>query len=333
MTCQWSERGKLSIPSNRQNRSVSNQSQLATVYQQRYSMVPLLSLLSCTISVLVINNFNIRCGILGFGAFAISYAWRSPILPMTLSANRGPLSNTLFTIVLSTLIRDCVRLGAPFLLAQPLDQQTDLFVFAWSYAVGFTTAHEVYGNLEIRAHLALYNEEAPNAVEQSVLSSYLSAQADQDPLIIISRHTYKFNIRQSHLLDSKLDALVAGRRRSQLEAQVGTPYTVSFLVLICLAYLLILPSKMIPVFLLCLQRLDSVLLDLGLTISMAKIFLQPITPSSVAIFCLLFFISLSVNVAWGTMLSRWGVHVVAYATLLVASLTFTGSLGSWGRIS
>lgn len=91
---------------------------------------------------------------------------------------------------------------------------------------------------------------------------------------------------------------------------------------------------------LCLQRLDAVLFNLGATLIIAAQYTRQdivghggIPFRIIAALAITIPLSVSVNIVWSRLLARLGIHVVAYGTLLLAIAVFLGGLACWGIVS
>jgi hypothetical protein len=85
----------------------------------------------------------------------------------------------------------------------------------------------------------------------------------------------------------------------------------------------------IPLFILCLLRMDSLILNIGGTLLIAK---QYTVGGQHLAFSFLFMCIIfgTLNLLWSRFLPRFGLHSVAYGTLFCALFVFLGALASWG---
>jgi hypothetical protein len=155
-------------------------------------------------------------------------------------------------------------------------------------------------------------------------------------------------------VDRDLDHLMALKGREEVEAVYGIPVIVCTRTLktfLCRVQFILF--QRIPVFVSCLQRLDSIILSLGLTLLLSAAYLPtpisipawhrpqssviPITSSN-----RLFYATYSVIVTLHLFLSflhtplvlpKIGVHTAAYAGLLVGLGCFFAGLGMWDALS
>lgn len=85
---------------------------------------------------------------------------------------------------------------------------------------------------------------------------------------------------------------------------------------------------------LCLQRLDAVLFNIGATLILVAQYARHTRQETItATLLLMMALSVSVNITWSRLLARLGIHVVAYGTLLLSMAVFLGGLASWGIVS
>lgn len=104
-----------------------------------------------------------------------------------------------------------------------------LFAFTWSYAVGITISSEVYANSDVRSYLDLYREHA-SSFEERFEWNRDGTLGDRDPTVIAEPGLEQFSqpdVPDSCWLDRELAFMIATRKRSQLEQQLGTTYMVS----------------------------------------------------------------------------------------------------------
>jgi hypothetical protein len=95
-----------------------------------------------------------------------------------------------------------------------------------------------------------------------------------------------------------------------------------------------MPSQNIPVFISCLQRVDAQILSLGLTLLVSIAYVSTDRPLEIRalIFGLVVLLHSLLTVVWAELLPRVGIHIVSYASLLVALGTFFGGLALWGAL-
>lgn len=149
-------------------------------------------------------------------------------------------------------------------------------------------------------------------------------------------------------LEAELSHLITRKQRAELEEVYGSP----------------LPR--IPIFLIALQRLDSILLSLGLTLLISSAYLRalflpaispdapipdgtgsPLAPrykpdwevdwrrvkdTTVPVFAMVVLIHFLLSILWIEALPRIGVHTASYVGLLVSLTTFFAGLGYWGAL-
>ena len=144
-------------------------------------------------------------------------------------------------------------------------------------------------------------------------------------------------------LEAELSHLITRKQRAELEEVYGSP----------------LPR--IPIFLIALQRLDSILLSLGLTLLISSAYLRalylpaltPETPgyggarqykddwevdwrrvsnTTVPVFAVVVLVHFLLSILWIEALPRVGVHTASYVGLLVSLAMFFAGLGYWGAL-
>lgn len=148
-------------------------------------------------------------------------------------------------------------------------------------------------------------------------------------------------------LEAELSHLITRKQRAELEEVYGSP----------------LPR--IPIFLIALQRLDSILLSLGLTLLVSSAYLRalylpafttPETPpyldgsgtpryklewevdwrrvkdTTIPVFATVVLVHFLLSILWIEALPRVGVHTASYVGLLVSLAMFFAGLGYWGAL-
>lgn len=145
-------------------------------------------------------------------------------------------------------------------------------------------------------------------------------------------------------LEAELSHLITRKQRAELEEVYGSP----------------LPR--IPIFLIALQRLDSILLSIGLTLLISSAYLRAwylpvesnpgsgldapsqkykndweldwtqVKHTTIPIFSAVVFIHFLLSTLWIEALPRIGVHTASYVGLLVSLATFFAGLGAWGAL-
>jgi hypothetical protein len=143
-------------------------------------------------------------------------------------------------------------------------------------------------------------------------------------------------------LEAELSHLITRKQRAELEEVYGSP----------------LPR--IPIFLIALQRLDSIILSIGLTLLISSAYLRalylpaitsPDNPSvpigyaeewavdwrrikdtTIPVFAAVDLVHFSLSILWIEALPKIGVHTASYVGLLVSLATFFAGLGSWGAL-
>lgn len=147
-------------------------------------------------------------------------------------------------------------------------------------------------------------------------------------------------------LEAELSHLITRKHRAELEEVYGSP----------------LPR--IPIFLIALQRLDSILLSLGLTLLVSSAYLRalflpaigpdgagylngPSNPrykddwevdwrrvkdTTIPVFAVVVLVHFLLSILWIEALPRVGVHTASYVGLLVSLTMFFAGLGYWGAL-
>ncbi|PVF99087.1 hypothetical protein CPB86DRAFT_825285 [Serendipita vermifera] len=143
-------------------------------------------------------------------------------------------------------------------------------------------------------------------------------------------------------LEAELSHMITRKQRAELEEVYGSP----------------LPR--IPIFLIALQRLDSIILSIGLTLLISSAYLRalylpaitsPDNPSipigyaeewavdwrrikdtTIPVFAAVDLVHFSLSILWIEALPKIGVHTASYVGLLVSLATFFAGLGSWGAL-
>jgi len=149
------------------------------------------------------------------------------------------------------------------------------------------------------------------------------------------RYDVEGGVDTMSFLDHEMAELLMIKQREELELVYGVP-----------------PPN-IPVFISCLQRLDSLIITLGLTLTISSAYLSNLanhplqSPSptfppkadlsaalfaTLPAFAILFAIHTSLELLW-TSLPKIGIHTFSYTALLVALGLFFVGLGSWGALS
>jgi hypothetical protein len=139
-------------------------------------------------------------------------------------------------------------------------------------------------------------------------------------------------------LEAELSHLMTRKQRAELEEVYGSP----------------LPR--IPIFLIALQRLDSILLSLGLTLLISSAYLRAwylpaisadlpikfkkhwevdwseVKHTTIPVFAIVVLVHSILSTLWMEALPRIGVHTASYVGLLVSLAAFFAGLGYWGAL-
>lgn len=288
----------------------------------------------------------------------LSHHLRLPLFTITSSLFSSPLWNTLLFNVLHVLFSQLLRLSAfPILgvrhkMEYPLPTWKDpAFSRVWWIALGWALADVAVGVTQGYEQLALYREVmVPEDRVRDVLVRWKSglsglgggSRTSSDdalplsPRAVEARENGKGAAKPRSIddaiklaVDKDLEEIVRLKDREELEEIYGVP-----------------PIH-IPVFVSCLQRIDSILLSLGHTLILAGIYLRsPLSFPDVDLppiyksypfaigFPLVVLVHLSLALLHSpVLLPRVGVHTMAYVGFLVGlGITFAG-LALWGALS
>ena len=316
-------------------------------------------------------------------AWTVSFALR---LPLFYLATLFHTYVNRFTIVLSTffqvLSEELLRLGVLVLLGIQLERRGEgddgaegwevdtwdpAFTRVWWIAMGWAVADVVVGLTQGYDQLSLYKDVLPPYSSPSLHESpsvsvrHSPTRAGKQPLrpsvTTTTTHPHRHSrsppstivhsIQPSQEiltpdLESQISHLLALKTRAEIEDVYGSP----------------LPN--IPLFLMSLQRLDAVLLSLGLTLVLSAAYLsacagEATTPvasgvvvarvaggegptwAQVKAIVPTFFALVGVHFALGAIwtagaLPRIGMHTASYVGLLVSLGCFFAGLGRWGAL-
>ncbi|KAI0028579.1 hypothetical protein K488DRAFT_73667 [Vararia minispora EC-137] len=219
------------------------------------------------------------------------------------------------------------------------------FARVWAFALGCAAADAIAGTAQGYAQLALYSDVLVARTDARALvaawlrgrsaskarahardaSSTSPAGAELRRPLRVVRQNSAAGARLE--LERELDALVAFKAREELEELYG------------------MHVVHIPVFVVCLLRVASLFLLLGFTLILAAAYLaSPLAPlalphtASVAPFWAIFAAACVLHAALAQvhappLLARVGVHVAAYAALLVGLGAFFAGLAMWDGLS
>jgi len=172
----------------------------------------------------------------------------------------------------------------------------------------------------------------------SVIYSITPAQMHSSEHLIAVNGSEVVLVASPRDLEAELSHLMTRKQRAELEEVYGSP----------------LPR--IPIFLIALQRLDSILLSLGLTLLISSAYLRAwylpaISPdlpikfkkhwevdwsevkhTTIPVFAIVVLVHSILSTLWMEALPRIGVHTASYVGLLVSLAAFFAGLGYWGAL-
>ncbi|KZT68028.1 hypothetical protein DAEQUDRAFT_728293 [Daedalea quercina L-15889] len=290
--------------------------------------------------------------------WVLSHHLRLPLFTATSRIFHSPIWNTLLFNILHVVLSQLLRLSAfPILnirhrMDYPLPTWRDpAFSRVWWIALGWALADVAVGVTQGYEQLALYREVmVPEDRVQDVLVRWKSGLSEirggsrtssDDALPLSPRPMEGPENGQSSAkprsieaavklaVDKDLEEIVRLKDREELEEIYGVP-----------------PIH-IPVFVSCLQRLDSILLSLGHTLILAGTYLRsPLSFADAELppiyisypfaigFPLVVFVHLSLTLLHSpVLLSRVGVHTMAYVGFLLGLGIMFAGLALWGALS
>jgi hypothetical protein len=303
----------------------------------------------------------------GCAAWVVSFALRIPVfLVCTLFGRYVNLFTISFSAVSRVFVEECIRFSSLLLLAIHLhylpdnpewvpypNTQDDAFRQVWWFALGWGAVEVVSSIAQGYEQLALYKDILDDEMLQDwgddieaesigrrYVTSILKATSPGSPSPASCEPSPPpRDLAISQFLEEEMAELIAIKDRAELELVYGVP-----------------PPN-IPVFISCLQRLDSLLLTLGLTLLISSSYLSslainPLPPrdpshptfpprpdipaavlSTVPAFIVVVFFHSALALLWTEpTLPKLGVHTVSYAALLVALALFFGGLATWGAL-
>ncbi|EKM52380.1 uncharacterized protein PHACADRAFT_260710, partial [Phanerochaete carnosa HHB-10118-sp] len=290
--------------------------------------------------------------------WSLAYLLRTPIFALVSSVFDGfsPVLVTLAFNVLHVLLYNVFRLSSLPILRIRDAMQHDIatwhdpaFYRVWWVALGWATIDVAVGIWQSYTQIALYRnvmvpeDRVPQVLAQgseggsmtNLLSADLeeavplSPRADTPKTTNSVPRTLDEAIRAA--VDQDLEQLMNLKEREDVEEIYG------------------LPVIKIPVFVSCLQRLDSILLSTGITLTLSASYLNsslsllvpksnvthlPSTnrPLLIAFPCIVL-LNLFLNLIYTPLiLPRIGVHTTAYISFLLGLGTFFTGLGLWGAL-
>ncbi|TFK48220.1 hypothetical protein OE88DRAFT_1647215 [Heliocybe sulcata] len=301
--------------------------------------------------------------LLSVSLWSLSHLLRIPLFTLASALLPSyPATSTLLSTALHVALQTALRTSS-FLLVG-LEIRKDIgnphwhdpaFLQAWWLALGWALADVSVGIAQGYNQIALYRDVLISEEDTNVLHESYDLAGHQRPgkilltdsPISMSVNDYYASRRNTMVsngtnggdrwrpveeeVDKDLEALIAFKTREELEEVYG------------------LPVIKIPVFVSCLQRVDSLILSLGLTLLLASAYLRsaislPIPPplhshnlnnhvfyivAPIVVVVHLFLAVLYTPVV----LPRIGVHTAAYIGVLVALGCLFSGLGMWGALS
>lgn len=329
---------------------------------------------SSLLELLVSASLWSLCHLLRLPFYNLTASIRNPIL-------RSLAFNTVY-VVLSQLLRlaSFSILHIRHRMLYPLPTWQDpAFHRVWRIALGWAGTEVAVGIVQGYEQIALYrNAMVSDATAQDWLSRWKDGSSDngQEPASLEEvlpmsprtpgpaqdwpldglpnesgpRRTWKPHsisdaIRMA--VDQDLEQLVNLKEREELEEIYGIPVIVSVFYHDSRCVRPLIVEQRIPVFVSCLQRLDSFLLSIGLTLVLAWSYLRsslsfPDTPLPSIYSSLIFFVTFPVIAFLYLFLSllhtppilpRIGVHTTAYIGFIFGLGSIFTGLGLWGALS
>ncbi|GJE88988.1 hypothetical protein PsYK624_050770 [Phanerochaete sordida] len=293
------------------------------------------------------------------GMWSLAYLLRTPVFAAVSAALGGapPVLATLAFHALHVLLYNALRLAPLALLRirggmahDRASWRDPAFARVWWVALGWAATDVAVGIAQSYAQLALYRAVMvpPERVQQVLahsagagasMTSLLAADLEEALPLSPRSDTPKAGSVPTTLddairaaVDQDLEQLVNLKDREDVEEIYGLP-----------------PIK-IPVFVSCLQRIDSILLSTGITLTLSASYLNsalslPIStnalthpptsnrPFHIAFPCIVL-LNLFLNLIYTPLvLPRIGVHTTAYIGFLLGLGTFFTGLGLWGALA
>jgi len=321
--------------------------------------------------------------ILSAALWSLSYVLRIPVYRLAASISSPCVSISLTTCmsaVLLVLLQELLRLSAFVIVSMPpshlshLSLSHPLFQETWFLALGWALAEVATGIAQGFDQLALYQDVLFHSMDDRVYSTSkeppemtsppnllrsfsqqwrsdnvgssqsvneVTDEPGESGMMSASRWTARKVVDVSMDLDEELSRLVNMKARAELEEVYGMPFIE------------------IPVFVSILQRIDSILLSLGLTLLLSFAYARSARPSdhtpadlsqnsfshsahtarSGALSLWTAFVAVAALHALLSILHappvlpRIGVHTAAYVGLVVGLGTVFAGLGVWGAVS
>jgi len=271
--------------------------------------------------------------------WSLSHLLRFPSFAIVSSVFTSSNVAVLIHTVIHTILYNLLRLSILPILSIREDMEYPLptykdnsFTRIWWASLGWSLMEVAVAIWQGYEQVALYKD---IMIPESKIRDMLFPSSDeQHPLVqhASDRDSLDFGDAIRSALDQDLDRLVSMKAREELELVYG------------------IPVIDIPVIITTLQRLDSILLSLGLSLLISHSYLSstlsdPLHPVSVTPthhgnrpFAITFPIAVVVHIALAMLytpavLPRIRVHTAAYVSLLGALSVFFAGLGVWGALS
>jgi hypothetical protein len=219
--------------------------------------------------------------------------------------------------------------------------QAAFFYVAYFTALGWAVAEVVVGIIQGFQQLRLYRDLTGDERDEEgaffdgavEVESPVQIRGDEQNGNAVTRMV-AFSLPTS--IEDHVEALVRMRYLEEIEGVYGVPLIVSFHYETTLNLLTQILQE-IPIFITTLQRVDSILLSLGLTILLASSLLDVEDLSTTRIVLTFFATAIThilVSLLWTPrILPRIGVHVAAYVSFMVSIGVIWVGLWQWDLVS
>lgn len=314
--------------------------------------------------------------------FALAHQLRVPLYAVSSLLLRPDIAS-LLTTFLHVSIVNLLRLASLALLRvrhnmdslKPTWQDPSFHTVWW---LSFNIAEVLVSLVQGYQHIAFYRDVmVPPGREQEFLarlkdgttpplsdrepngwqgSAEQPPENSHDDLRHLEDQTREYSYRSANALDLRIqhnfDKLLTIKAREELEEVYGVAPIVCLVSLMCYACIVSdMQRQKIPVFVSCLQRFDSIILSVGLTLLVSSAYLRsplsvPVTDSRIisypiishkpliVTFPIVLFIHSSLSSLYTPMiLPRIGIHTAAYVSVLVSLMCFFAGLAVWGALS
>ncbi|CAK5271236.1 unnamed protein product [Mycena citricolor] len=255
--------------------------------------------------------------LLSIALYCLAHVLRAPIYALCTALAQGPLPATLLSTLFHALISIAARRTALSLLlvrhfaefAHPT-WRDPAFLRVWWAALGWAAAEAAVSVHQGYAGLALYEDVLVYSAAAAAAASPSGTDPENTPLLPARPPS-----DPDTELDRDMDQLISLKAREELEDVLG------------------LPLIRIPPFIPCLQRVNSLLLSIGLSLLLGGS-LYGTTWHGVALSALAVGTHLLVAVLYAPfVLPRVGVQTAAYVGIVVSLGAFFAGLGVWGGVS